>query len=108
MPQLSATLLTTSRNRPNKPAAYALLSRINVSARNYDAGQKYADSCINLYNKLVNYNTISTTATTPFDKLNDESLYYSVLVDYDVNLSISTTAYVDTLLYQSYTANDLR
>jgi starch-binding outer membrane protein, SusD/RagB family len=56
----------------------------------------------------VNYNTISTTATTPFDKLNDESLYYSVLIDYDVNLSISTTAYIDTLLYQSYAANDLR
>lgn len=108
MPQLSATLLTTSRNRPNKPAAYALLSRISVSVRNYDAGQKYADSCINLYNKLVNYNTISTTATTPFDKLNDESLYYAVLIDYDVNLSISTTAYIDTLLYQSYATNDLR
>lgn len=108
MPQLPVTLLATSRNRPNKLAGYALLSRIHVSASNYEAGQKYADSCINLYNKLVNYNTISTTATTPFDKLNDEVLYYSVLIDYDVNLSISTTAYVDTLLYQSYATNDLR
>ena len=108
IPQLSTTLLTTSRNRPNQPAAYALLSRICLSARNYDAAQKYADTCISLYNKLVNYNTISTSATTPFDKLNDENLYYAVLVDYDVNLSISTTAYVDTLLYQSYASNDLR
>lgn len=108
MPLLSDNVPLTARNRPSKPAAYALLSRIRLSMRSYDASLKYADSCLTLYNKLINYNTVSTTASTPFDKANDENIFYSSLANYPILGSSSTIAYIDTLLYQSYAANDLR
>lgn len=105
---LSDNVPLTARNRPSKPAVYALLSRINLSMRRYDASMKYADSCLSLYNKLINYNTVSTTASTPFDKANDENIFYSAIANYPILGSSSTIAYIDTLLYQSYAANDLR
>ncbi len=105
---LSDNVPVTMRNRPSKPAVYALLSRICLAMRRYDAAQKYADSCLNLYSKLINYNTVSVTATTPFDKSNDENIFYSSLSDYTVLSATSTVAFIDTTLYQSYVANDLR
>jgi tetratricopeptide (TPR) repeat protein len=108
LPLLSDNVPLTARNRPSKPAAYALLSRIYLSMRRYDACLKYADSCLTLYNKLINYNTVSTIANTPFDKANDENIFYSSLANYPILGSSSTIAYIDTLLYQSYAANDLR
>jgi tetratricopeptide (TPR) repeat protein len=105
---LSDNVPAVYRNRPSKPAVYALLSRISLSMRRYDATLKYSDSCLALYNKLINYNTVSTTATTPFDKSNDENIFYSSLSNYAILGSISSIAYVDTSLYQSYAANDLR
>ena len=107
-PLLSSTSPSTARNRPSQPAAYALLSRICISMRNYDGALKYADTCLSLYNNLIDYNTISTTATTPFIKANDEGMYYCDLIDYPTFDAISSVAFIDTLLYQSYAANDLR
>jgi len=59
-----------------------------------------------LYNKLINYNTVSTTATIPFRQFNDEVIY-------DSRTGIppalaNTKAKIDTLLFSSYAPNDLR
>lgn len=105
-PNLPATL----RNRSSKPAVFALLSRIHLSMRNYEKSGKYADSCLALYRTLINYNnsSISLTATTPFTRTNDETLYSSSCVSFTQNSAVSTTSFIDTLLYQSYSSNDLR
>ncbi|MES2003016.1 MAG: RagB/SusD family nutrient uptake outer membrane protein [Bacteroidota bacterium] len=107
-PLLSENVSASYRNRPSKPAVFGLLSRVYLSMGKYDKAGSYADSCLLLYNKLINFNTLSTTATTPFDRLNDENIYYCQAINYNVLLTISTTTLVDTTLYQSYAANDLR
>ncbi|GAA0881861.1 hypothetical protein GCM10009120_04570 [Sphingobacterium siyangense subsp. cladoniae] len=42
--------------RPSKPAAYACLSRTYLSMRQYKEAGLYADSCLQLFDKLINYN----------------------------------------------------
>lgn len=106
---LSANLPATARNRPSKPAAYALLSRICISSRQYEKAGRYADSCLSLYNKLIDYNTLSLSASTPFDRSNDETIYYcQATTTLNVLLTTSTTVFADTLLFRSYASNDLR
>lgn len=107
--QTAIPLLSVSpvlKYRPSKPAAYGMLARVYLSMRDYVHAGLYADSCLQLYNKLLDYNTISTTSTPPFVRFNDEVIY-------DCKSSppaalTNTKARVDTVLYTSYAANDLR
>jgi len=62
-------------NRPSKAAAYALFSRIYLSMRLYGSAELYADSTLTLNSKLIDYNTVSKTATSPFAANNDESIF---------------------------------
>ncbi|MCW3087592.1 MAG: hypothetical protein JWQ78_978 [Sediminibacterium sp.] len=108
-PLLSENLPATARNRPSRPAVFALCSRLYLATRQYIPAGKYADSCLTLYNKLINYNTVSPASVTPFDKSNDENLYFAqATANLNVLLTTSNTVFADTLLYQSYAANDLR
>jgi hypothetical protein len=70
-----------------------------------DAGM-YADSALGLYNKLIDYNSVSATATIPFPQFNDEVIY-DASTSQPPSLSRSR-ARVDTDLYKSYASNDLR
>jgi SusD family. len=102
--------ITTDRNRANKPSAYALGGRIYLNMRNYELAEKYADSCLALYDKLIDYNTVSLTATTPFTLDNEESMLYSTVGrNYSLVLYASTqNMSIDTDLYNLYADNDLR
>lgn len=91
---------------PSRPAAYALLARVNLVMGNYSAAELFADSCLQLNKSLINYNTISTTSAMPFAQFNEEVLY-------DCRTSAptilaQTRAKVDLQLYNSYETNDLR
>ncbi|MRG49017.1 RagB/SusD family nutrient uptake outer membrane protein [Chitinophaga sp. SYP-B3965] len=100
-----------NRNRPSKPAATALLARAFLSMRDYKMAGQYADSTLAIYNKLIDYNTISLSSTNPFTKFNVESIYQScVLSESTVIASLRVTAgfFVDTTILSSYVANDLR
>ena len=106
---LSVSLPATARNRPSRPAVYALVSRLCISTRQYEKAGRYADSCLSLYSKLIDYNTLSQSAATPFERSNDETIYYcQATTTLNVLLTTSTTVFADTLLYRSYAANDLR
>jgi hypothetical protein len=110
----AVTLLTdfdySHRNRPCKPAAYALLARVYLSMRKYSEAGKYADSCLQLYNTLINYNTIDTTAFYPFSIYNDEAIYQSYFTNPVLALLRTAIAgyTVDSNLYNLYAPNDLR
>jgi len=107
IPLLPDEVQFTRRNRPCKPAAYALLSRAYLSIQDYDNGRIYADSCLRLYNKLVDYDTVNAAASRPFSiSGNDEVLYQCTAVNFRAQSQPSTQ--VDTLLYGSYAADDLR
>lgn len=97
------------KNRPTRAAAFALLSRLHLACRQYEAAGRMADSALALYNKLIDYNTVSTSAVTPFDRYNDESIYFSQGVSsLNVTVTYSNVVYADTILYRSYAATDLR
>nr|WP_315395937.1 RagB/SusD family nutrient uptake outer membrane protein [uncultured Sphingobacterium sp.] len=107
---LLSSEITANRNRANRPAAYALGARISLSMRQYPLAEKYADSCLDLYDKLIDYNTISVTAATPFLRDNVENLinanigknYQSILYTSPKNITVSS------LLLGLYASGDLR
>jgi tetratricopeptide (TPR) repeat protein len=91
--------------RGSRPAAFAFLSRVYLSMRQYDAAGRYADSCLQLNNKLVDYNTLNPGDAYPIPRFNEETLVYS----YNGPTLITTpVGKVDSLLYQSYDNADLR
>jgi hypothetical protein len=103
-------LSTDFRNQPSKAAVYALFSRIYLSMSQYPKAELYADSCLSIYSKLIDYNTVSNTARTPFLFSNDESIYYSVQTT-DLTEVISSTLgrySITPDLLNLYNANDLR
>lgn len=99
-----------ARNRPSKLVSYALFARIYLSMRKYDLAFAYADSTLRYYNKLIDYNTVSSSASTPFTLTNDETLFSSALSSYNAiayrNMGRNLT--IDTTLMASYHTNDLR
>lgn len=107
----AATLLPVSSlalsyfiTRPNKIAAFAMLARVYLSMRDYVNAGKYADSCLQLYNTILDYNSINAGINQPFSLTNNpEIIFYATLQ------GISGSSYlVDTSLYQSYDVDDLR
>lgn len=99
------------RNRPCQAAIYALLSRVYLTMRLYPQAGAYADSSLQQYAALINYNNgISTGTNTPFGAINAENLYTSKT---DINvfqciLPVSGQAYIDTVLLRQYQEYDLR
>ena len=99
-------------NRVSLPAVYALLARIAVTIGKYQLAKSYADSCLQLYNTLIDYNTISKTSTSPFASNNSEVMFRAN----QVNANPGTTCLssfiaeftIDTSLYNSYDSSDLR
>lgn len=92
--------------RASKSAVYGMFARVFLSMRDLKKAGLYADSALNLYNKLINYNSISATATIPFPQFNDEVIY-DARTSATQPLS-SSKARIDTTLYASYSSNDLR
>jgi len=106
--EASAKLLpvvSSSPIRANKPAAFAFLARAYLSMHNYDVAGKYADSSLQLYNNLLDYNNINANASFPIPRLNTEILFFTSC--FNAALSVSN-ARIDSVLYNSYQANDLR
>ena len=107
----SAKLLpiaSTSPTRPSRNAAFGLLARTYLTMENYDKAYLYADSCLQTSNGLLNYNSLDTITTTPITRFNKEIIYYHLLASYE-SMDVSTPILnVDSTLYNSYDANDLR
>lgn len=92
------------KTRASIPAADALLARVYLVMGNYDQVYKYANSTLTNYSTLIDYNTLSPTASYPFKLLNDEVIYHG-------NMGFFSSLFVavpDTNVYRSYDPNDLR
>lgn len=102
--------VTNNRNRPNQPAAFAQLARVFLSMRQYDNAGMYADSSLQLYNALIDYNSKDVSLQRPFDRTNAETMYQSKFVETNVLKAGANTrdCIVDSTLYNSYEVNDLR
>jgi starch-binding outer membrane protein, SusD/RagB family len=100
--------ISNTRIRPNKPAAFAQLARVYLSMRAYEKAGANADSSLQLYNTLIDYNTREGNTSRPFDPLNPETMFQSKFVETNVLKGILGFGAVDSSLYKSYAPNDLR
>ncbi|MCW3091105.1 MAG: RagB/SusD family nutrient uptake outer membrane protein, partial [Ferruginibacter sp.] len=91
--------------RPSKPAAYAYLSRAFLYMRKYAEAGKYADSCLQLQNTLLDYNQLNQAASYPVAKFNAEEILYSAMAPLQL---VNGVAIVDSTLYDSFDKDDLR
>lgn len=98
------------RNRATRLAAYALLSRIHLYRREYDKAAQFADSVLHRYDRLIDYNTISLTSSTPFTRTNDELIMYGTTTTYSnsAQRNRTETVFVDSTLMKLYSEDDLR
>ena len=107
IPLLPSTVQWLRRNRPCKAAAFALLARAFLTRQAYTNAKSYADSCLHLYNGLVDYDTVEVATPRPFHPGgNDEVLFQCSSVAFP--MQYASTSMVDSLLYNSYDTNDLR
>lgn len=94
------------RVRPNVSAVNAMLARVYLSMAEYDSALLYANKSLQAYGTLMDYNLFSTTSTTPIGRCNKEVLFHNAMNTWI--LLTSSRLIVDSLLYRSYTTNDLR
>lgn len=99
-------VVETVRGRPSKSVAYAGLARAYLNMSRFDEAYLYADSCLQLSPDLLDYNILRAADALPLPRFNVEVLFPAM----SANLGImgATNALMDTDLYQSYDANDLR
>lgn len=95
------------KTRPSKPGAYGMLARTYLAMRDYEHAYLYADSSLQLYNKLLNYASLSTTSTTPIPKFNDEIIFSSNTTS-TTQLFSNANGIVVQELYNAYQAGDFR
>lgn len=108
--KLAANLLPLTswpKNRPSRVAVYGLLARIYLNMGEYENASLYADSCLSVYNTLIDYNTLSKTAAAPIARFNNEVILAARSYSESTLLGTSRCR-ADTLLYNSYAENDLR
>lgn len=93
------------KTRPNKAAAYALLARVTLNMQDYPAAAAYADSSLEIYNSLMDYNSLDSAVAVPFPLFNEEVLFHSVLLPYEMPFN---RALVEEDFYIRYAEEDLR
>lgn len=93
---------------PAKVTVHAALSRVYMAMANYEKADAHADSCLAIYDKLMDYNDLDfhTTGAT-FEPLNDEVIYHCGLST-GTNVLRNTIANVDSVLFGLYEPQDLR
>lgn len=111
---LPAAIPFANLNRPSRPAAQALLARIYLSLRNYTLAGAYADSALQAWSTLIDFNQLndSTTGYSFPNHKNIEILYQSNIVAYSQPEPLLGLFYpssrIDSGLLRSYDWNDLR
>jgi len=91
--------------RASRSAAFAFLARTYLAMQDYSNAGLYADSCLQLYNNLLDYNSLNAAATYPVPQFNPEMLFYSVQLP---SILSNSRAKIDSVLYSSYAVNDCR
>ncbi|RYF12786.1 MAG: RagB/SusD family nutrient uptake outer membrane protein [Flavobacteriales bacterium] len=98
-------------NRPSKVSLYAFLARIYLDMGNYPKALENSNKCLSLHNKLINYNTLSTTSRNPFTNTNDEMLFANntvIAYSYLTGAFQFNSSKIEPTLYNLYSTNDLR
>jgi len=109
---LPTTVPVNNLNRPSRPAALALKARIFLSVRDYVDALINADSALQAYPTLLDYNTLDTGGPFPVQKNMPEILYQSTFPQIGNGNALvgfgCSGCVIDTNLIASYAPNDLR
>ncbi|HEX6430095.1 MAG TPA: RagB/SusD family nutrient uptake outer membrane protein, partial [Niastella sp.] len=97
-------------NRSSQPAAWALLSRVYLSMRDYQQAATAATHCLNLYDNLIDFNQLNSNSSTPFNFRNKETLYQSKIMQGNIvaPLFLARGAIIEPELIKLYQPGDLR
>jgi hypothetical protein len=93
---------------PTKAAVYGFGARVNLQMGDYQKALENADKCLGLYNLLLDYNDATKVvpgSSIPFKLNNEEVIFYS---NNDASPASNSRAKVDSNLYNSFAANDIR
>lgn len=93
--------------RPSKAAAYAALARLYLILADYEKALNYAELCLNIPHKLMDYSALNPTPSISFDKLNREVIFHATTLG-TPNVHNLSIAYVDSLMIDKYHEKDLR
>ncbi len=107
---LPSTVPKNFRNRPSLPAMLAFKARVYLSMREYSLAGLCADSCLKLYDSLMDYNSLIGSMTLAITNLNRETLYQG---SFPLNITallgiVSQYCVIDSTLFRSYGPEDLR
>lgn len=94
----------TSKLRPVKAAAHGMLARVYLLMGEFEKANMAAKAALALHHTLIDYNTLSGSASFPLARFNAEVLFHSVMLS-DASASRIT---VDSNLYASYAVTDKR
>jgi hypothetical protein len=96
------------QSRPSKPAANGLLARVFLFMHDYSKAASYASTALSFTSNLIDFNSLNATTGFPFAAFpaNREIIFYAESSVYVMLLPANYT--VDSNLYRSYAANDLR
>lgn len=94
------------KTRPSKTAAYALLSKVYLSMREYENALTNADKVMDTDPGLLNYATLDVDLNYPFVPLNDEVIFHARLSSY--SMFAAARLQVETELLDMYEAGDMR
>jgi len=72
----------------------------------YSNALLYADSALQLNNKLIDFNSLNANAAAPISQFGVEEFFYAILTG--STILGPSIAKIDSNLYRSYAANDLR
>ena len=107
---LSITLLPDMqlpKSRPGKAAALGLLARIYLTQFAYTEAAEAATEALELYPEGgMDLNELDVTVSRPFERFNEETLFYSQMISYSYFTSRQVA--VDSSLIKSYQEGDLR
>lgn len=97
------------KTRPSQKSVLALLARVSLTMENYSRAEQYASETLKLQSDLLDFNILNAASSNPmptFQADNKEVIFYSNSISF-LTLFFSVMK-VDTVLYSSYTSNDLR
>jgi len=95
--------------RPSKIVAKGTLARVHLVLENWALANQFSTEALNQYSVLIDFNSLSTTATLPFPTFQNRNI--EVLNYREMNASTnyaSNSSFIDSTLYASYDNNDLR
>lgn len=95
------------KSRPSKPAAYGLLARVFLAMEDYTNAFQYSDSCLKLYNILLDYNSLNPSIFQPIPKYSEEVIFHNEMAAFYM-LFFPGFSLVDKALYSSYHEKDIR